>query len=76
VLAYDEMTARGPVNSAVLPSRVHFFEPLVLTCRFGRWGIVARLANVDDHSPSAEINVAPSTGGVDPGIWGIRRIRN
>ena len=24
-LAYGEMTARGLVNSAILPSRIHFF---------------------------------------------------
>ena len=75
-LAYGEVTARGPVNSAALPSRVHGFltsEPFVLTCRVGRWEMVVWLTIVSYPSPSAQVDVAPSTGGVDPDIRGIKK---
>jgi len=72
-LAYGEMTARGFVNSAALPSRVHFSEPFVLACRMGRWGVVVLLTSVTEPSSSAQVDVAPSTGGVDPDTRGIKK---
>jgi len=34
--------------------------------------MIAWLTNVFDPSPSAQVDVAPSTGGVDPDIRGIK----
>ena len=66
-LAYGEMTARGFVNCASLSalSSTRFSKPFVLTC------------NVVDPSPSAQVDVAPSTGGVDQDTQygGSRRMR-
>ena len=35
--------------------------------------MIVLLTNVADPSPSAQVDVAPSTGGVDPNIWGIKK---
>ena len=53
--------------------RRSFSESLVLTCRMGRWGMVVCLTNVADPSPSAQVDVAPSTGGVDQDTRGIKK---
>ena len=45
----------------------------MLTCRAGRWEIIVWLTSVVDPSPSAQVDVAPSTGGVDPDIRGIKK---
>jgi len=29
--------------------------------------------DVSDPSPSAQVDIVPSTGGVDPDIWGVKR---
>jgi len=34
-------------------------------CRVGRWGIIVWLTNAAEPSPSAQVDVAPSTGGND-----------
>ena len=35
--------------------------------------MVVCLTNVADPSPSAQVDVAPSTGGIDPDIRGIKK---
>jgi len=35
--------------------------------------MIVLLTNVADPSNSAQVDVAPSTGGVDPNIWGIKK---
>ena len=35
--------------------------------------MIVRLAIVFGPSPSAQVDVAPSTGGVDPDIWAIKK---
>ena len=78
-LAYGEMTARGFVNCASLSalSSTRFSKPFVLTCCVGRWEMIVWLTNVVDPSPSAQVDVAPSTGGVDQDTQygGSRRMR-
>ena len=57
------------MNSEALPSRVHFSKPFVLTCRVV---IVWLMKYVSDPSPSGQLYVAPSMGGVDSDIRGIK----
>ena len=50
-----------------LDRAVHvFLEPFVLTCCLGRRGMIVWLTSAADPSPSKQVDVAPSTGGVDP----------
>jgi len=57
-------------DSAVLPSRVHDSEPLVLTCSVGRWEMNVWLETLLTPHPAHK---SMSTGGVDSDIRGIEK---